>query len=863
MRFRKTRYYIAVLLTAAAVFSSLTFGIGMVSAQTSGGEEAFVQVASREVDYYEESGGRTKYGDAFGDAALAEWDCAFVAWCAEEAGVPAEVIPRYIDAKAMQSFFKAKESYSASSAHGSSYSPKAGDIAFLSLTSDVRDLTSVGIVESVSEIGFTLIEGNCPNRVRRNAYDFSNQAVIGFGAPAFSSDLPGGTASASTVPSAYETGIYSLNENMRFREQPSLDAAIITVIPKGTVVVADRISAEWGHITYQGREGWMSLDYSTLVGSTESRYAIGQYRTNAVLNFRSSPVIADNNIQGTIPSGTVLTVSEISDTWGKTVYNGRTGWMSLEYCTVFSPGANEPVSVNSTGEDMEVDWTVIDVSRHNAVENFNWSAMKAAGLMGVIIRVGGRGYGGAKTLFDDTSFYQHYTGAKNAGLHVGAYFFSYALTEAEAREEAQMTINILRSCNAKLDMPVFIDIEDYAESDAVDKQHQQAGKAVCTKVVNAFCETIESAGYYPGIYTGKYFAETLIETSALTAATKNGNPRATWIAHYASSCGYKNSPVHMWQYGYGKISGYSGQKLDMNRCYVNFPKLISGGGTINPQHTAPNPTPNAAEPTTTAPATTAAPLPTDQTAPNVKRSWETTKSPTCTEDGVESIFDGANLLAKRSVSATHADPIRCVLRDELWIPKAGEIFDINANKDRFYSESNPFYTAKYAEINNNGGCRFEYCPDCNEILLVYYSYKSSCDHAFGAQTESEATCEKEGVGRTVCAKCGKTGSEYIIPRKEHSPGELTYIEGTDVSPACYGILCATCGKLTYASYNFIPGDADGDTRVTAADARLALRHAVSLEQIKPEYQANADYNGDGTIDTEDARLILRRAVQID
>ena len=862
MRPRKLSFVIAILLTSATVFSCLTFGVGSVSAQTSGGAEAFVQIAANEVDYYEEPGGRTKYGAAFGDAQLADWDCAFVAWCADEAAVSAETIPHYTDAKALQNFFKTKEAYTVSPAHGGSYFPKAGDIAFLSLTSNTREMTSVGIVENVTEIGFTLIEGNCPNRVRRNTYDLSNKAVIGFGSPSFASEVPGGTASASNVPGAYETGIYTLNENMNFREQPSLTAAVITVIPKGTVVIADTINGEWGHITYQNRTGWVSLSLSTLVGSTQTNHTIGQYRTNAVLNFRSSAAIANNNIIGTIPSGTVLTVSEISGTWGKTVYNGRTGWMSLEYCTVFSPGANEPVASKPTESDLKVDWLVIDISRHNAVGNFNWNAIKAAGVMGVIIRVGGRGYGSAKSLYDDTSFYQHYTGAKNAGLHVGAYFFSYALNEAQAREEAQMTVNILRSCNAKLDMPVFIDIEDYAESDHVDRQHQNAGRAACTLVVNTFCNTVEEAGYYPGVYCNKSFAETLLDKSALTATNKDGSPRAVWIAHYASACGYQQSTVHMWQYtGTGRLSGYSGQYIDMNRCYYNFPLLISGGATVNPQHTNPNPTPGVPETTTAAPTTTAPAA--EPPKPAVERKWETTKSPTCTEDGVESMFEGTSLFAKRTVSATHGEPVNCVLRDENSLPKVGEIYDLAANKDRFYSESNSFYTAKCADVNSNGGCRFQYCPDCNEVLKVDYYYKSACTHTYETETVTQPACDAEGLARMVCSKCGKTGREYVIPRKEHTTGEMTFIEATESSPACYGILCSVCGKLTYASYQFTSGDVDGDQTVTAGDARLALRHTVSLEMIPTEYQKNADMDGDGAITAEDARLILRKAVNLE
>ena len=843
MRQHRFHRVLSLLLAALMTLSLLIAVPSAVFAASAGSVELFVQTAANEINYYEEADGSTKYGTAFGNAKLADWDCAFVAWCAGEAGVSSDVIPRYTDVNAMQSFFKGLGLYQVSYAHGGTYSPKAGDIAFLSLTSDKKSLTSVGIVEKTASGEITVIEGNCPNRVRRNTYTPDNKTLIGFAAPKY---LSGSVQTTTTAPAGYATGIYTLNYNMNLRSAANTSAAILAVIPKDTVVLVDQIDGEWGHTSYNGNSGWMSLQFSTLVGNTENKRAIGKYRTDYKMNFRSAPQIATNNIIGSIPAGTILTVTEISGDWGKTEYDGKTGWVSLEYCTAYTPGANDPVTNPAETTAADVNWTVIDISRHNAVGNFNWSAIKAAGVMGVILRVGGRGYGSDKQLYDDVAFYQHYTRAKAAGLHIGAYFYSYALTEAQAKEEAQLTIDLLRSYNAKLDMPVYIDIEDYVEDDYTDNQHARAGKAACTKVVDTFCKAIKNAGYYPGVYCNKNFAENLLDKSVFEG-------RALWIAHYASVCGYTQSKVGMWQYtSSGKVNGYSGQYLDMNICYVNYPAVIAG--TVS--HTNPNPTPAGGE--EKQPDTNVA----DPT-PTVQRNWELTKAPTCTEDGVESIFEGATVYMKRSVAAAHGEAVNCVLRTADETLQAGQVYDLQKNADKYYDETSPYYQAKCSDARNNGGCLFSYCSDCGEILKVDYYYKSGCSHDYQAQVISAASCTKEGVTKTVCSKCGKTGSEYVAERTEHTSGDMQYYEGTSGAPSYYGILCSKCSHLMYASYNFIAGDVDGNMKVDSADARLTLRHAIGLEQISTEYRRNADYNSDGVIDPADARLILRKSVNLE
>lgn len=655
----------------------------------------------------------------------------------------------------------------------------------------------------------------------------------------------GKTENAAAAPASYETGMYTLNANMNFREGPSLDHKVIASVPKGTIVLIDQISGVWGHTTFQGKEGWLSLEYSEVTGSSHARFSTGKYRTGEDLNFRSSAAEMSSNIIGLIPSGTAVTVTEVSGDWGKISYGGKSGWISLNYCSPYSPEEETGPAEETTAEpatqptpapaedvpsEAAVDWLVLDISRHNAVENFDWKAVKEAGVKGVIIRVGGRGVV-YRDLYDDVAFYQHYLGAKSVGLHVGAYFFSYAMTEKEAQEEAQMTISILRSCNAQLDMPVYIDIEDYVESDYDDRQHAAAGKAVCTKVADTFCRTIEEAGYYPGIYCNKNFAETLLDDSVFAG-------RSLWIAHYADVCGYTKNVVSMWQYGSsGRINGYSGQFLDVNRCYVNYPAIISGAVSYTEHEPGPVSVGNA--------------------------SGEPTRKTSCTEDVTESVVQDGTVYATRLVGGSHGAQIAFLCVGDTKGAVIGQISDAADKPDLYCSDGSGLYAEKLSKAKKEGGVLLHCCSDCGEILSIEYFDAGGCKHEFKEQTVTAATCSAEGSAKTVCVKCGFTGSESVLPKTDHSPGEMTYYAATDKDGQYYGQRCAVCGKLLYVSYNFIAGDVDGNLKVDTADARLTLRHAIGLDVISTEYQKNADVNNDGAIGPDDARLVLRRAVNLE
>ena len=193
----------------------------------------------------------------------------------------------------------------------------------------------------------------------------------------------------------------------------------------------------------------------------------------------------------------------------------------------------------------------IDVSKYQS--NIDFEKAKKAGVEFVIIRIGYRGYGSG-TLVLDPLFEQHFTNARNAGLKVGVYFFSQAVNENEAREEAQGCWYVLNS--RKLDYPIYFDSEASGGSNG---RADGLGVADRTKCAIAFCEEVKALGYQPGVYASTLWFRNRLDLSQLSQYP-------IWNAHYnvASS----PIPCQMWQGTCtARIPGYNGQ-IDVNISYM-------------------------------------------------------------------------------------------------------------------------------------------------------------------------------------------------------------------------------------------------------------------------------------------------------
>ena len=194
----------------------------------------------------------------------------------------------------------------------------------------------------------------------------------------------------------------------------------------------------------------------------------------------------------------------------------------------------------------------IDVSKYQG--NIDWGAVAASGINFAIIRVGYRG-SSSGALVQDPYFKKNISGATKAGIKVGLYFFTQAVNEAEAVEEASMAMSL--ASGYKVTYPIFIDTESASSGRA-----NGLSKSARTAVVKAFCQTVRNGGYKAGVYASKSWYANQLNASAL-------NGYCIWVAQYNSSCTYSGK-YDMWQYSSkGSVSGIKGN-VDMNISYTGY-----------------------------------------------------------------------------------------------------------------------------------------------------------------------------------------------------------------------------------------------------------------------------------------------------
>ncbi len=215
----------------------------------------------------------------------------------------------------------------------------------------------------------------------------------------------------------------------------------------------------------------------------------------------------------------------------------------------------------------------IDISSYQT--NVDYNKVKNDGIEMVILRVGFTGYGVMKTKQKDKMFEKHYKGFKNVGIPIGVYWYSCAYTEKEAKEEAKKVLEYIKE--KEIELPIFIDVEDNHDTTKIGnaKQNQYSlGKKQLTKVVNAFCKTIEESGYYVGIYASTYWLNTKLDMNVLKKYD-------IWVAHYNVNKPTYKGKYGVWQYtSKGKVNGINGN-VDFDYIYKAYPDIIRKKGLNN------------------------------------------------------------------------------------------------------------------------------------------------------------------------------------------------------------------------------------------------------------------------------------------
>lgn len=192
----------------------------------------------------------------------------------------------------------------------------------------------------------------------------------------------------------------------------------------------------------------------------------------------------------------------------------------------------------------------IDVSKWN--KEIDWDKVKNAGVEFAIIRAGYRG-SVTGSLVEDPYFRVNMKGAIASGIEVGVYFFTQAVNEVEAVEEASAVLQMVREYD--LDYPIFIDTEGAGGNGRADGLDAETRTLVC----EAFCRTIENAGYTSGVYASRNWYNNNLKTERL-------DDYHIWLAEYRSTPLYQGY-YNMWQYtSKGKIDGIEGN-VDLNIAY--------------------------------------------------------------------------------------------------------------------------------------------------------------------------------------------------------------------------------------------------------------------------------------------------------
>lgn len=209
-----------------------------------------------------------------------------------------------------------------------------------------------------------------------------------------------------------------------------------------------------------------------------------------------------------------------------------------------------------------------DISYANG--NIDLKKVKAAGYEPVMIRCG---FGSNIASQDDSQFAANVVKAENLGMPWGVYLYSYATNLTEAKSEVAHIVRLLKG--KKPTLPIALDVED----SAYYSKYGCYNKTALTSIVGTILQGIKDAGYYPALYTGKYWLDTYIDKSVY-------GKYDLWIAAWLKQCNYSGSNLGIWQYG-GETNLIDGNSItgvgviDKDLFYKDYPVIIKAGGYNN------------------------------------------------------------------------------------------------------------------------------------------------------------------------------------------------------------------------------------------------------------------------------------------
>lgn len=198
----------------------------------------------------------------------------------------------------------------------------------------------------------------------------------------------------------------------------------------------------------------------------------------------------------------------------------------------------------------------VDISKWQ--KGIKLEQVKKEGVEFAILKIGGSDAG----RYSDKQFETYYKKCKALGIPVGCYYFGRDLDVASAIASADHMISLMKG--HQFEYPVYYDVEGAMVT--------KTSKENLTKIVKAFCERVEAAGYWVGIYASLSVFNSEMDGNALSHFCK-------WVAAYRKT---KPANYDMWQYGgtinYIRSNKIAGKVVDQDYCYKDYPALIKAKG---------------------------------------------------------------------------------------------------------------------------------------------------------------------------------------------------------------------------------------------------------------------------------------------
>lgn len=234
------------------------------------------------------------------------------------------------------------------------------------------------------------------------------------------------------------------------------------------------------------------------------------------------------------------------------VFTFRTGEHSVDKSVGEANSTSGNVQPSTTAE---TELWGVDVSRYQG--NINWRKVAAAGVKFAMLRAVSTNSAG---IYLDPTFEQNYKGARENGIPVGVYFYTYAQDEATQNKELELLFKTLEG--KTIQYPVALDVED--------KTVAAIGKDKLTALVKRGLDIIDQRGYKPMLYTYTSYKAAYLDMTKLAAYD-------LWLADYRNGVNQKGK-CQMWQYSSkGSVAGINGN-CDVNWCY----KAYTGSTTVAP-----------------------------------------------------------------------------------------------------------------------------------------------------------------------------------------------------------------------------------------------------------------------------------------